>query len=536
MRSFVCTPWLALLLVACGSPDDPQPPDAGSDPVDASSPIDAARIDAALADAAIADAAIADGAIFDAASADAGRDAAGSDAGPTLPPIERCDVAPATPFAHHADAWGYELVPSVIAPHEAFYVEVTTPPGTVTSVTLDSPSARLRSDDGFIFRDDGVEPDRAAGDGISVLGPLWFEGDPSVVLLEPLDDVGFVDIGRITAHLPGGTQRQPLIGPMLGVLLSDLRRDAEVTSDHHAATDHVLETCTSGWKVQMALRSFAYGMLESVVAPAYALVEDDVDHWVFLSTQHLEATDAASTIQNYAAGRHLLVWNEATGTAMGRVDGRSEWGSTALRSVSVIDHGTRGIYAGNVTHEIVHTWSAFVDTSLGLSDGAHYSPRSSVGSLVGGFAWDPAPGGGFTRNCDEGRNGATRASPLDLYFMGLLPASSVPTMRIMPSDVPLPGCDAPIPTPHREVTVGQIIAAHGPVTPGPGAAPTHYRVGFAVEVAGRRLTPVERAFYHRLAEAYTAPVTGDPPLVGFNWSSIARFFPGSEWTSALSLR
>ena len=194
----------------------------------------------------------------------------------------------------------------------------------------------------------------------------------------------------------------------------------------------------------------------------------------------------------------------------------------------MLDAYERGIWAANATHELVHQWSAYIDPALGVTEFVgHYDDHSSAGSLVGGFKWVPNGDGSYTIDFDEGRNGATHASDIDLYMMGLLDASQVNPLLAYtgayksPSNPVVQASEIA-----KTVTIQDIIARHGARTPAVGAAQHDFNLAFVAESNNRLLTPVELTFYETFAAHYTKPVaSGQPdPYVGDGWASIARFF------------
>ena len=148
----------------------------------------------------------------------------------------------------------------------------------------------------------------------------------------------------------------------------------------------------------------------------YAVLPDVFDALVFFSTYKLEQIPQES-IENFVAGIHTWAKTSYTGTGLGAIDLTDDYGSDGrLQSVNALDAYDRGIVSKTFMHELLHQWACFLDPGLGICDGAHYSPRSSAGSLVGGFQWTPSGNGSFTAVCAEGRNGAHLASPIDLYL------------------------------------------------------------------------------------------------------------------------
>src|SRR5262249_17650815 len=171
-----------------------------------------------------------------------------------------------------------------------------------------------------------------------------------------------------------------------------------------------------------------------------------------------------------------------------RFDNTALYGSSGhLQGLDVLDAYQRGLWGATATHELTHQWSAYIDPALGVTLGdGHYDNHSSAGSLVGGFQWTPNGDGSYTINFNEGRGGATHASPIDLYMMGLIDASQVnPILAYSgaykhPSDPVVQASEIT-----KTVTINDIITRHGARTPGPGAAQLAYNLAFVAESNNR---------------------------------------------------
>src|SRR5262249_31838513 len=130
---------------------------------------------------------------------------------------------------------------------------------------------------------------------------------------------------------------------------------------------------------------------------------------------------------NFIAGQHWSVQVNSKGIGLSTFNVSSNYGSSGrLQGINLLDANDRGIYSGNATHELIHQWAAYINSAVGLSSGGHYSPNSSVGSLVGGFRWTNNAQGRFVLDCPEGRNGAYHVAPLDKYLMGLISSNEIP--------------------------------------------------------------------------------------------------------------
>ena len=239
-----------------------------------------------------------------------------------------------------------------------------------------------------------------------------------------------------------------------------------------------------------------------------------------------------NAIQNFVAGIHLQTSCNFTGTTWGLFNSDATFGSAGkLLSVNVLDAYDRGLLANVVTHELTHQCASYTNTSIGLSDGTGHYDDTSAASLVGGYVWNDNLNGTFTRDCNEGRNGAHHAPPLDLYFAGLIDGSAVPTFYH--SQMPSFSCTDPV-NAYYARTIADVQAAHGVRTPGPATSQKAFTIGFVAETHGRFLNATERTFLDVLAAQYTKTLApSDPdPYHGFNWPSVTRYFGhGTTWRS-----
>jgi len=435
----------------------------------------------------------------------------------------------------------WECIPGVIRSDgvESFRVEVDVN-GPVNGVTMDQITELLvpPSPAPVTLRDDGLGGDRVAGDSIFTSGPFtyktaiplppFYQNDASSPAGLYTTRVGFVRIQETDA-----TVTQFLLAPEVGLLRSDIPAVGTSTLSPDVMTSgHCINLRSSARHTQRTLR-FLGGNLAALTGIIYQLLPDSFDILVFFSHDKIERLPRNDS-SNFVAGLHQQVQTNFTGTGQSLFDASGSYGSAgSLLGINLLDAYGRGVLSNNVTHEIVHQWSAWIDFTFGLTDGSpHYSAFSSVGSLVGGFLWSDDGSGTFMRHCDEGRNGAHHAPPLDLYLMGLVTSDDVAPLHVSSGGPPL-DCNEVISS-YSTVTMVDIQNRHSPRTPGPASALRDFRLGFVVESHDRLLDPTEMTFYEILAGHYTGIVPpADPdPYLGFNWAPVTRFFgPGVSWRS-----
>jgi len=435
----------------------------------------------------------------------------------------------------------WECIPSVIRSDgvASFRVEVDVN-GTVNGVTMDQITELLvpPGPAPVTLRDDGLGEDRVADDSVFTCGPFtyktaiplppFYQNDASSPAGLYTTRVGFVRIQEMDA-----TVTQFLLAPEVGLLRPDIAAAGTATLSPEVMTsDHCINVRSSARHTQRTLR-FLGGNLAALTGAIYQLLPDAFDILVFFSNDKIERLPRNDS-SNFVAGLHQQVQTNFTGTGQSPFDASGSYGSTgSLLGINLLDAWGRGVVSNNVTHEIVHQWSAWIDVALGLTDGSpHYSAFSSVGSLVGGFVWSDHGDGTFLRHCDEGRNGAHHAPPLDLYLMGLVAAGDVAPQHVSSGGPPL-DCNEVISN-YSTVTIAEIQNRHGLRTPGPATALRDFRLGFVVESHDRLLDPTEMTFYETLAAHTTrsVPPADLDPYLGFNWAPLTRFFgPGVSWRS-----
>lgn len=471
-----------------------------------------------------------------------------------LDPQVVCDVcdqpavaAGAAAGALPANTRGWETIPGVIRNNgvDTFRLEVNTN-GAVggVNVTACDPALVAPGTLPLALRDDGLDGDRVAGDNIFTSG--LFRYNTAVAMPAHYNygeaSLSGVDVAYLVAKVTelDSTVTEFLVKPNVGILSSDIRATTITTLSSSVATSpHLVNVSTTNLETQRWLRGVGGGNLANLTSAVYAAAPDVFDFFMFFSTNKIEKTPMTAS-QNFTCGMHTSTRVNYTGTGMGTYNGDATYGSAGrLLGINVLDTYDRGMLSNNATHELVHQWSSFSSTSLGLSDNTgHYIYSTSVGSLVGGFQWIDNGDGTFTLNTDEGRNGGHEAPPLDKYMMGLIGPEDVPMLYAISSSEPLPA-DGTIITQDDIVTrvsIDDIIARHGVRTPTPATAQRDFNIGFVAESNGRMLNATEMTFYELFADYYTTvlPAEEPDPDVEFNWAPMTRYFgEGTTWTSSV---
>ena len=192
------------------------------------------------------------------------------------------------------------------------------------------------------------------------------------------------------------------------------------------ASPHLIHIRTEACETQGLIRS-AGGNLRRLTNELYETPLDAFDLFMLFSTSTIERISLNSRT-NFNAVVHNSAQVNDSRTGRITFDNTTSYGSDGrLLGVNVLDTMPRGINSVNAAHEILHQWSSYTSTSLGLNDGTNrYKQNSSVASLLGGFEWIDNGNGTFTVNCAKGGGrGAHHASLLDQYMMGLIDGSGI---------------------------------------------------------------------------------------------------------------
>lgn len=175
-------------------------------------------------------------------------------------------------------------------------------------------------------------------------------------------------------------------------------------------------------------------------------------------------------------------------------------------------------------HEVGHAWSAwhFADPlGIGETYSAHWASNTDIGGQMSSYV--SAPGGRVGHLFDNG-DGTWRIerepgdnepySQLDLYLMGLVPASEVPPVHKLIS----PNYSNPDRVTAKRVetyTIEQLMDAEGgPRAPTSQHSPRTFRIAF-IAVKNKAFTPAEFAWFSLVAKYFTSREQGDQSLTTF---------------------
>jgi hypothetical protein len=273
------------------------------------------------------------------------------------------------------------------------------------------------------------------------------------------------------------------------------------------------------------------GIPDGVARRFYQLLGDDYD---FLGV--VEQADV------YANRNYQSVSNAESGFGVQRFDNTPRVGSHG-RLLGMIDYPISGFFdlAEKASlHEIGHRWMAYVPA---MSSAPHWAigdvAYGVMGfSLAGGeggdfaFTFTSIAGGGFAVHAAPS---ATHYNDLELYLMGLAPASDVgPHVVFQNQDQQAQLHDGgTLAGPVTTLTVDDVIAAVGPRVPAFGQARSTFAYATIVLSAGRLLTADELSFFDHMAARGEA-TTPLPYTSGFAFGTTLPFALATNGRGQLS--
>ncbi len=452
---------------------------------------------------------------------------------------------PPDPLPPNSRAW--ECIPCVVRFDgvDSFRLEVNAN-GPVNAVRLQVPPSLIPSSGGAqqTLRDDGQGGDRVAGDFVftsvsMVINTNWPMAEFLLRDTNSPAGLDFFGVGSPQIVETTGETNEFLVWPDVGVLRSDIpARTATMLLSNVAASGYLINIQSPDQASQKILHGVSAEEIHRLGTNIFAALPDMFDFLMFFTADHIEGLPRTA-INNFNAGLHNSVQVNYTGTGQQPFNNSADVGSKGrLLGLNFIDTNGRGVWSANATHEIVHQWAAFMSTVALNYDYAHYQPRASTASLVGGHQWIASgSNSSYVLICEEGRSGAHFAPPLDKYFMGLIEGSNVSPLRVYNAAQPPPLllCGQTVNQDYF-VTIEQIQQANGIRTPTPATAQKEFFIGFVAETHDRLFNATEMTFYDILAEHYTRalPANSPAPYLGQNWVPITRFFgEGTVWHSGV---
>jgi Repeat of unknown function (DUF5648) len=248
------------------------------------------------------------------------------------------------------------------------------------------------------------------------------------------------------------------------------------------------------------------GVAQRITAQLYAHFPDEFDF--------VNVVWNASIIGNR---NHAAVRNTVQGIGKSQQDAGVNYGS-ARNLLGVTVYPSAPFFDGAslaAAHEIGHQWVNHLQNPLLRSVGAHW-PLSSVASGVMGFSI-AGSGAGGNYNCEPTPSSAgmvgkpTATAPkvfrdLDLYLMGLIPASAVSDIYVLKNQTLATASACPALSPLADfdkLSINDVIATNGPRVPDVSQSQKSFRVATIV-VSDEKLSAEAMAFYDFFAKRFEA--------------------------------
>jgi len=254
--------------------------------------------------------------------------------------------------------------------------------------------------------------------------------------------------------------------------------------------------------------------------------------------------------QRFANRTHSIIKNTVQGIGRTLTDGSAGFGS-AGRLQGISQFPIPGFFDGAETghiHEFGHQWINFLNASPYASGVPHW-PKSTMATGVMGFSIGGQGGQGGSFRCEivEQSNGTLRLNPatgapayndLDLYLMGLMPASEVRTQIVFADQnaVAQLSCSGQIFSgPLTRVGADDVVRQFGLRVPAYGDAPNRFRVATILVTRDELATPETMWLYSWMVDRAELK-TRVPTHSGFTKEIGQPFFVATGGRGSLDMR
>ena len=362
--------------------------------------------------------------------------------------------------------------------------------GSVSRVALEYTTDSQQVGVDLEMRDDGTGGDRAAGDSVYT---VTIQASQITLGLQVNDVfrrfVGFLKVFPVTGNIFRGNVLAEIITDEIPRFpITNLDTDAQRTT-------HVVNI------VDPDFVTGANPDVTRITKRFYQLAGDDYD---FLNVVH-----ALSRFQNRF---HFATKNEVLGIGVNVFNNATTYGSSGkLSGISVfpISSFFDGADYG-YQHELGHQWINFLHMPP-LSLGIPHWPISSMAGGIMGFSIGPTSQGGeypCLLTSEPGgirltpRNGPPVFTDLDLYLMGMLPASQVAEQIVFAEQnkaLALPCNNQLFTGPVTRIAISDIVNTFGTRVPDSINAPKNFKVATILVSKDRLLSEDEMAFFNFFA-------------------------------------
>ncbi|CAN5270074.1 hypothetical protein BH11PSE11_BH11PSE11_28170 [soil metagenome] len=446
-----------------------------------------------------------------------------------------------------ADLIKWETVPAAIRADgtDSFTIQVYVPQGakTVTIKPISGQTQYITPAIGFAgitLKDDGLGADKVAGDKIFTAGPFKYDTakafptnfgsdakSPAGVFVNVLGTLNITFTDSVTYPAYASESRDPAVGLVKKDLPAATLTQLNATT---LAASHMINIQSDRFDSERYMRAPQLGGDTTALSRSvYAALPDNYDQLLVFSTYTVQGVRNDNRGSNGNSGIHYMVKNDIKGIGLSLFDNTSAYGSAGrLRSINAF--WAYGTQSPLVTHEISHTWQAYLThPNYTLQNSGHWYANNSLGSL-----WKDNGNGTFNLDCTTQ---ISKASNMSQYLMGIAPSSSVEHVRVLQNNEQFGTgyeCGKQITKPFATLSINDIITANGAREPAYGQAPKNFQLLFVAQSVNRALNATEMTFFNTLAKHLAVAdntVSVVPPLA---WRPLSSFYPGTTWQTAVS--
>ncbi|MFL6657199.1 MAG: choice-of-anchor X domain-containing protein [Massilia sp.] len=350
--------------------------------------------------------------------------------------------------------------------------------------------------------DDGTHGDKVANDGV-YSRTLTTGMTPSLRFHDhSVDQLPYNIIAR-DAHGTLLDSRTPVIPTLeLGVVGRQFAAPAQKVAEGLYAASHMVN-------VVMPTYRNKGDYMQAVSTVVYANYDDLFD---------IQGVFTLDNITYYNLPDHLSVKSQVQGINFPIIDNTAHYGSHGKLQQVIEFHSS--IFAPMANHEIGHQWGFYLnkpqlmltrDALSGADMAVHTgSPSSLLGQMGNGLFLEEQSNGDFkvAMAADGGDYHGRQYADLELYLMGLLPASGVSPLRVIPDPAVRPNFGEILPRNKTAVvTMDDIQRVYGRRTPDVNTSQKSFRALF-IGLSETPMSAAEIAIINRSAQYYAGSGVG----------------------------